>query len=116
MELYKPSDRPERLVLSNMQYGLLKWFYNRGQLRTCDENEGLFLDQRSFGSAVARGLLAFDGAVWKLTQAGIEFLKHYEGREPWKETASRQYSHWVKIVKVRKHKEHLARKRRAASA
>jgi hypothetical protein len=113
MELYKPSDKPERLVLSNMAYGLLKWFYNGGRLRTCTVDEGLFLDQRSFGPAVARGLLASDGSVWKLTHAGVEFLKRYESREPWKETASRQYSHWVKI---QKHKAHLASKRRTASA
>ena len=102
MEFYKPSDddRPERLVLSNMQYGLLRWFYNRGHCKVVPESEALLLDQRSFGPAVARGLLAYDGKVWYMTEAGRVFMQRYEGRDPWKETHSRQYSHYIKAMRL----------------
>jgi hypothetical protein len=96
VELYKPSEQPQRLVLSNMQYGLMRWFYNRGHYKTVSEKEARFLDQRSFGPAVAKGLLAFDGAIWYITEAGIAFMEQFERRDPWKEQASRQYSHYIR--------------------
>ena len=100
MEFYKPSDEPQRLVLSNMQYGLLKEFYKGGMRYTVKKDEALLLDQRSFGPAVARGLLAFDGHVWYMTEEGRDFMKSYESRTPWKDDPSREFSHYIKAMKM----------------
>ena len=97
---YKPSDQPHRLVLSNMQYALLKEFHNKGGRYTVKREEALLLDQRCFGPAVARGLLAFDGHIWYMTEEGHEFMKAYEGRTAWKDTPSREFSHYIKILRM----------------
>lgn len=100
MEQYKPSDEPHRLILSNMQYGLLKEFYKGGTRYTVKREEALLLDQRSFGPAVARGLLAFDGHVWYMTEAGRSFMSSYETRTPWKDEPSREFSHYIKAMRM----------------
>jgi hypothetical protein len=97
VEKYVYSGKRERLLISNFQLGLLNWFYNRGHERTCSIDEGLLLDQRQFGPAVARGLLDNDGSIWYLTQAGLDFIKQYTSQEPWKDSPSRQFSHYIHI-------------------
>ena len=100
MERWKPSSKPERIVLSNMQYALMKEFYKKGVGFTVSEQEAHFLDQRSFGPAYAKGLFAWDGHVFYMTVEGRQFVEAYEGRTAWKENASREFSHWIKAART----------------
>lgn len=100
---YEPLEDPkdEHLVLSNNQYGLLNYFYKRGVgYEGLKKDEALLLDQRSFGPAVAKGLLSFDGRVFRMTEDGRTFMKNYQTRDPWKEKPSKQFSHYIKIMGV----------------
>lgn len=96
MHKYDPKSK-ETLRISNLTYGLLKWFYNEGDFKSCERDEALFIDQRVFGPATAKGLLACDGTVWYLTEAGRIFVDNFENRNAWKDHASRNFSHYIKI-------------------
>jgi hypothetical protein len=100
MKLFDPFEN-ETIRMSNLMFGLINWFYNKGNYRTCPSDEGLFADQRVFGPAHARGLLEDDGKVWKLTQAGVDYYEQFMNRSAWKETPSKQYSHWIKVQRTR---------------
>lgn len=96
MDKYVPRDS-ETLRMSNLQYGLFKWFYKRGLSFTLPFEDGLKLDQRAFGPAVARGIFETDGIVWWMTEAGRTFVEHYERRTPWKQTTGQNWSHYIKV-------------------
>lgn len=99
MKKYVPQEN-DHLVISNMQYALLKHFHKRGLNYTISLEKALLLDQRSFGPAVARGLFACDGEVVYMTEEGHAFVEHYEGRTPWKSTAGQQFSHYIKAMRT----------------
>jgi hypothetical protein len=99
MDLYKPSadNEAQRLVLSSMQYGLLKWFYKKGESFMLSKEEALRLDQRSFGPAVARGLINMTRDGFYMSPAGRIFVERYETRSPLKQTISRSFSHYIQF-------------------
>jgi hypothetical protein len=100
MNKFDPAEQ-KTIRASELMYGLMSWFYNRGHHRTCPSDEGLYADQRVFGPAEAKGLLADDGQVWSITEAGVAWMEQFAGRSPWKETPSKRYSHWIKVQRVR---------------
>lgn len=69
--------------------------------KTYPVGEGLYADQRVFGPCEAQGLIANDGTVWYITEAGIAWWENMNGRTAWKDTASRAYSHYIKIARSR---------------
>jgi hypothetical protein len=110
MQKYSPKNK-ETIRCSNLLYGLIKWFHNDGLYQTCPVDEGLLADQRVFGPAAAKGLIANDGHVWYLTMDGAAWIKSWNTRSAWKEQPSRQFSHYIKIARSR---IHVMSKRRAS--
>lgn len=100
MKQYKPKDN-DTLRCSNLKLGLMRDFYNKGHYKTYPVDEGLFADQRVFGPCEAQGLIANDGRVWYITEAGIAWWEHMNGRTAWKDHASRAFSHYIKIQRTR---------------
>jgi hypothetical protein len=100
MKLFNPEEH-KTIRTSELMYGLMTWFYNRGHYRTCPSDEGLFADQRVFGPAEARGLIADDGQVWAITPLGVAWVEQFGSRSAWKETPSKRYSHWIKVQRTR---------------
>jgi hypothetical protein len=99
LDKYTPKEN-DRLILSNNQYALLKHFHRRGINYTIPIEKALLLDQRSFGPAVARGLIACDGSVVYMTEQGHTFVEHYEQRNPWKSSPSQRFSHYIKAMRT----------------
>lgn len=87
---------------SNLMRGLLKDFYNHrsGIRKSFTAEEGRFFDQRVFGPAVGRGLIAFDGHVWSITDVGVNYVQANENRSAWKDHASRDFSHYIKAMRM----------------
>jgi hypothetical protein len=100
MKRFDPSEK-ETIRTSELMIGLMSWFYNKGHYRTCPSDEGLYADQRVFGPAEAKGLLADDGKVWYITDLGVAWFEQLNSRSPWKDTPSGQYSHWIKVQRTR---------------
>lgn len=113
LERYDPKAKNKRASLSGMQLGLLREFYSKGVDYTIEHDQALLLDQRCFGPAVARGLLAFDGEVFYMTVNGHKFIEDFESKKPWKEMPSRQFSHYIGMLKMA-HSISKPRKRRVA--
>lgn len=100
MERYAHREN-ETIRCSNLMWGLMSWFYNNGHHKTCKRDEALFADQRVFGPAAARGLLAMDGTIWYITEEGVAWVKSFLSRNAWKDNASRNFSHYIKVQRTR---------------
>lgn len=114
---YVPGGKNQRTIMSGMQLGLLRAFHKKGVDYTVAYDEAHLLDQRSFGPAVARGLLAFDqeGDCFYLSDAGHVFLEEFETKKPWKEHPSKEFSSYIDIAHmVHRAQNNKPRKRRAA--
>lgn len=110
---YVPGAKHQRVIMSGMQLGLLRAFHKRGVDYTISYEEAHLLDQRCFGPAVARGLLAYDGQVFYMTDTGHQYLEEFETKQPWKGTPSREFSHYIDVARM-VHSINKPRKRRAA--
>ena len=96
MKPYQPVENGT-IRCSNLMFACVSWFWNNGQLRSCKLDEALFIDQRVFGPAQARGLIAHDGTIWFITEPGVAWVKNFLSRSAWKDHASRNFSHWIKV-------------------
>jgi len=97
VDTWRPGDGNERIAISNLTYGLLKYFHKKGLSYTIPYAEGLSLDQRAFGPAVAKGLFETDSKIWYMTELGHTYVAHFEGRSAWKEHQSRSFSHYIEV-------------------
>jgi len=101
---YKDGEDFEGMTLrnSNLMRGLLRDFYNHrnGTRHSFNTEEGKHFDQRVFGPAVGRGLIAFDGHVWSITGVGMNYVNANENRSAWKDSASRDFSHYIKAMRM----------------
>jgi hypothetical protein len=91
----------ETLRCSNLMYGMMSWFYNGGHYKSCKLDEAKRIDQRVFGPAVAKGLIEQDGPMWRITLAGVQWMKSFHSRDAWKENTSRDFSVYVKVQRTR---------------
>lgn len=101
---YKPDEDFEGRTIqtSNLYRGMLREFYNfkTGTHYTVEHDEAKRIDQRVFGPAVARGLIASDGHIWYITEVGINFVKANETRSAWKENYSDNFSHYIHVARM----------------
>lgn len=98
MDKWKPNSGTLRI--SNLSYGMFKDIYKRGVGFSFSQQEAMFIDQRVFGPAFAKGLFAWDGHVFYMTETGRKFVEEFEGRTAWKDLASRELSHYIKAHRM----------------
>jgi hypothetical protein len=116
MEKWKPAAEGtiQTIRMSNLTYGMLRHFYKKGLDYKVPEKEARYIDQRAFGPAFARGLFDFGvsengESYYYMTLEGRKFVEEYERRDAWKESPSKEFSHWIRASR------HIAKLRRAAS-
>lgn len=93
MQYYDPANHKGRLVLSDLQYAVMRLFYNEGRSYILESNKVLSLHGGTVNALIDKGLLerGRKAGTLRLTYAGEAFMSNFESRDPFKKTISKHF-------------------------
>jgi hypothetical protein len=92
MQPYDPKTHRGRLVLSDIQYAVMRTFYSEGRSFEMPPEEVLTIPQPTLNALLEGELLEETRKHGlRLSWTGEEYMSRYEGRSPFKKTVSKQF-------------------------